>query len=59
MMISLKDYERRYKYIELTRNEAGVLTIRLHYQGGKFLWGLRQHDEIADCLLHVSRDRSN
>jgi len=33
--------------------------MRLHSRGGKFLWGFRQHDEVADCLHQVSRDHGN
>jgi len=58
-MTSLDDYRDRYEYIALERGESGVLTMRLHYKGGKFLWGFDQHDEVADCLLQVSRDREN
>jgi enoyl-CoA hydratase/carnithine racemase len=55
----LHEYKDRYEFIKLSRDESGVLTIQLHYNGGKFIWGMRQHEEVADCLLHVSRDRAN
>lgn len=58
-MASFDEYRDRYEFIALSRDEEGVLTMRLHYQGGKFLWGFRQHDEVADCLLQISRDRGN
>lgn len=58
-MASLDDYRDRYQYIALDREPNGVLTMRLHYKGGKLLWGFDQHDEVADCLLQVSRDREN
>jgi len=58
-MTKLADYRDRYEFIALERDEAGVLTMRLHKQGGKFVWGLRQHDEVTDCLAQVSRDHGN
>jgi enoyl-CoA hydratase/carnithine racemase len=58
-MISLADYQQKYQFIALSRDAAGVLTMRLHYKGGHFLWGFPQHEEVADCLLHISRDREN
>jgi enoyl-CoA hydratase/carnithine racemase len=58
-LTTLSDYQGRYQYIELSRDANGVLTVRFHYRGGKFLWGFPQHDEVADCLLQISRDRDN
>ena len=58
-MIVFEDYQDRYQNIALSRDEAGVLTMRLHTNGGKHIFSLQAHDEIADCLLHVSRDWYN
>lgn len=58
-MAELDDYRDRYRFIRLDRDAAGVLTMRLHSDGGKFVWGFAQHDEVADCLLNISRDRGN
>lgn len=58
-MSRFEQYRSRYEFIELSRTPSGVLTMRLHHQGGPFLWGMRQHEEVADCLLDISRDREN
>lgn len=58
-MIEFKDYQNRYDTINLSRDEAGVLTMRLHTDGGKHIFSLQAHDEIGDCLMHVSRDWHN
>ena len=58
-MIELRDYQDRYENIKLSRDDAGVLTIQLHTNGGKHIFSLQAHDEIADCLMHVSRDWYN
>lgn len=58
-MAKFTDYRDRYEFIKLRRDDDGVLTMQLHYRGGKFIWGFGQHEEVADCLLEVSRDREN
>lgn len=58
-MTKLADYRDAYEFIALERDKAGVLTMRLHKDGGTFVWGLKQHDEVADCLLQISRDHGN
>lgn len=58
-MAEFDDYRDRYRFIRLSRDADGVLTMRLHYNDGAFLWGFAQHDETADCLLNISRDRGN
>ncbi len=58
-MGSLAEYQDRYKHIHLARSDDGVLTMRFHSNGGRFLWGFAQHEEVADCLLQIARDRQN
>jgi len=58
-MSDFDNYRERYRFIRLSRDAHGVLTMQLHFDGGKFLWGFPQHDEVADCLLNISRDRGN
>jgi enoyl-CoA hydratase/carnithine racemase len=58
-MTILSEYQNKYAYIKLFRNDAGVLRMQLHCGGGKFIWGFRQHEEVTDCLLNISRDREN
>jgi enoyl-CoA hydratase/carnithine racemase len=58
-LTTLAEYQDRYRYIALSREPNGVLTVRFHHRGGKFLWGFPQHEEVADCLLQISRDRDN
>lgn len=58
-MADFSEYQGRYSYIDLTRDDAGVLVMRLHDQGREMRWGFPQHEQVADCLLDVSRDREN
>ncbi len=58
-MINLQDYQHRYENIALSRDDIGILTMRLHTDGGKHMFSLQAHDEIGDCLMHISRDWMN
>src|SRR5579872_2065593 len=58
-MAVLPEYQNKYAYIKVSRGENGVLKMQLHHKGGKFIWGFKQHEEVADCLLNISRDRDN
>ena len=58
-MIVFDDYHDRYENINLSRDDTGVLTMRLHTKGDKHIFSLKAHDEITDCLMHVSRDWYN
>lgn len=58
-MAVFTEYSNRYKYIALSRDDQGVLTMRLHDDGRPMRWGFPQHEEVADCLLQISRDRGN
>lgn len=39
------------------RDDAGVLTVRLHTDGGTCVWGAGPHAEVADLLGLVAQDR--
>lgn len=58
-MKDFSQYKDSYRYINLTRDDAGVLVMRLHDNGREMRWGFPQHEEVADCLLQISRDRKN
>jgi enoyl-CoA hydratase/carnithine racemase len=58
-MSELTQYRNAYEYIALNRDADGVLTMRLHDRGGKWTWGMRQQEEITDCMLRISHDRAN
>lgn len=46
------------KHVITSCDDAGVLTVRLHSDGGPCVWGAGPHAEVADLLALVSRDRS-
>jgi enoyl-CoA hydratase/carnithine racemase len=53
------DYKDRSRCAVLTRDDAGVLTIRLHRQGGPLLWGGVPHAELPELFAAVASDRDN
>ena len=57
--MEFQDYRDRYKNIELSRDEHGVLTVRLHQRGGSLMWNGRAHKELSELWGMVTADRDN
>lgn len=57
--MKLADYANRFKTAVVSRDEAGVLTIRMHSRGGPLVWGGLPHGELADLFTAVAADRDN
>ncbi|MDH3682484.1 MAG: enoyl-CoA hydratase/isomerase family protein [Acidimicrobiia bacterium] len=53
------EYRNRFKTAEVTRDEAGVLTIRMHSRGGPLQWGGRPHRELPELFAAIASDREN
>lgn len=61
-MIQLSDYAGRYSCINMARDAAGVLEVRLHTRGGPALWGTSLtslHAELGNAFLDIARDAEN
>lgn len=61
-MIRLADYKHRFPNIAFERTDSGVLTMRLHRDGGPMKWTTVEggaHDQIAGSLYYVARDPEN
>ena len=61
-MTRLSDYADKYAGIVFSRDDAGVLEMRLHTRGGPALWGTSLkslHCELGDAFLDVARDPEN
>jgi enoyl-CoA hydratase/carnithine racemase len=56
---SFSDYQSSYRFIDLQRDDLGVLLVRLHTDGGPFRWNLQAHEELASLWDNVSRDPDN
>lgn len=54
-----EDYKNRYRNIALTRDDDGILLIRLHTNDGPFVWSEESHEELGYCFADVGADRGN
>ena len=52
-------YRDAYRHIDLDRTEDGVLTMRMHTDGGPLIWGQSPHEELGPCFRNIGSDRSN
>jgi enoyl-CoA hydratase/carnithine racemase len=58
-MITLADYQRKYRFFKLHRTDEGVLTIVLHTDDGPLVWGLEPLEELGWLWADVGSDRDN
>ncbi|MGQ0529202.1 MAG: enoyl-CoA hydratase/isomerase family protein [Panacagrimonas sp.] len=57
--MKLADYRHRFKTLAVTRDDAGVLTVRMHSRGGSLYWGALPHDELGELFSCIAADRDN
>ena len=53
------DYFTAYRYVKLTRDGSGVLTVQLHTNGGPCLMTAQTHTEFVEAFYRISQDRAN
>jgi enoyl-CoA hydratase/carnithine racemase len=51
------DYANLFKTANVTMDDAGVLTIRMHSRGGPLGWNALPHRELPELFAHVAADR--
>jgi len=56
-VVQLDDYADRFSVAAVERDDAGVLTIRLHSKGEPLWWGGRPHRELPELFAAVAADR--
>lgn len=54
---TFEEYKDRYPDYALTMTESGVLTMRIHRDGGPAVWDSRSHRGIADLFNDIAGDR--
>ncbi|OYY67968.1 MAG: crotonase [Sphingomonadales bacterium 28-55-16] len=54
-----EDYRSRYHNIALTRDDDGILLMRLHTKDGPFVWSEESHEELGYCFADIGADRGN
>lgn len=52
-------YRQRYENIALSRDERGILTMRLHTNGGPMIWSASIHEQLGFCFTDIGADRDN
>ncbi|WP_022978483.1 enoyl-CoA hydratase/isomerase family protein [Nevskia ramosa] len=57
--MKLIDYQHRYSTAEVSRDDAGVLTVRMHSDGGPLIWGAAPHAELGELFGAIAADRDN
>lgn len=58
-MPKFDQYRSRYENFVMERTDDGILTLRLHTQGGPLVWGARPNHDIGMALNDIARDREN
>lgn len=58
-MITLTDYQRKYRFFRLERSAEGVLTVTFHTNGGPVAWGLEPLEEVGYLWADIGSDRDN
>lgn len=53
------EYSDRYDTAEVTRDDQGVVTIRMHTRGDVLMWGGRPHRELPELFNAIAADRDN
>jgi enoyl-CoA hydratase/carnithine racemase len=59
MQAAQADYFNAYRYVRLTRDARGVLTVQLHTNGGPCLMTAQTHTEFVEAFYRISQDRAN
>jgi enoyl-CoA hydratase/carnithine racemase len=57
--MKLAEYQTKFKTAEVTRDAAGVLTLRMHSRGGPLVWGALPHAELCELFAAIASDRDN
>lgn len=58
-MTVLDDYRDKYENIKFSRDEKGILEMRLHTDGGSFQLLVPQHRELTRAFRDIALDRDN
>jgi enoyl-CoA hydratase/carnithine racemase len=61
-MTRLAQYQDRFPHIAIDRTPTGIITLRMHRDGGPAKWAALEgsiHEQIGVALWHVARDPEN
>jgi enoyl-CoA hydratase/carnithine racemase len=57
--VEFDDYKDKYENIKFERDDAGVLTVTLHTDGGELNWGVTVHHQIGYMWADIGADPEN
>lgn len=57
--MDLDQYQDRFSTAEVTRDNAGVLTVRMHSWDGPLMWGGPPHQQLPELFMAIASDREN
>jgi enoyl-CoA hydratase/carnithine racemase len=57
--MNLEHYMHKYRCVDFSRTNEGVLEMRLHTDGGSLRWGTSEHQELYQAFWDVGNDRDN
>jgi enoyl-CoA hydratase/carnithine racemase len=58
-MLAFDEYATRFSTIAMTRDEEGILEVRLHTDDGPLRWSARTHQELQHALGCIADDLEN
>ena len=53
------DYFNRYENVTMERTDSGILTVRLHTDGGPIVFTGQTHHDLPRALAEIGEDREN
>jgi enoyl-CoA hydratase/carnithine racemase len=57
--MDLDEYANKFSTAAISREDDGVLTVRLHSKGDSLWWGARPHRELPELFSAIASDRDN
>ncbi len=52
-------YFNKFAHLRLSRDEAGVLLVEMHTNGGPITFDATDHEQFVDAFYEIGRDRNN
>lgn len=59
MRVGFDVYSTAYQHVQIERDDAGVVLLRMHTAGRPLLWGSGPHTELGYCFQDVGSDPDN
>ena len=57
--MELSEYQNRFRCVEVTRSDDGVLVVRMQNRGSSLVWNGLAHRELPELFSMIASDREN